>query len=296
MAPPRARLTHFLCLPLVTSASRPQWQASLKKFQDDVNGVYSSTLCPEMIRPPGTIHITIGVLSLPTPEREQAARALLHGADVARCLRESIKLNNTETARNPLSNEETADEQKNSTHEVFPTLQNVGLPSTSTTASTCPPPLFPLITSFSSLQAMGSPTSTSILFAPPTDPESRIRQLCVSVQRIFQAANLMVQENRPLKLHATILNTIYAPKSRRQPQEAELTTETQPKRKKVWRKQFKFDSREILERYVGSEWAVDVRLEKLSLRRMGARKVVVDGELEDQEYEEVDCVPLIVGD
>lgn len=292
MAPPRARLTHFLCLPLVTSASRPQWQASLKKFQDDVSGVYSSTLCPEMIRPPGTIHITIGVMSLPTLEFEQAARALLHGDDVARCLRESMKPNNTETA---LSNEEIADEQKNPTHEVISTLQNIGSPSTSTTASTCPPPLSPLITSFSGLQAMGSPTSTSILFAAPTDPDSRIRQLCVSVQGIFQAANLMVQENRPLKLHATILSTIYAPKSRRQPQAAKLTSEAEPKKRKVWRKHFKFDAGEILEQYAESEWAIDVRLEKLSLCRMGAQKVVVNGELVDQEYEEVDCVLLSVG-
>lgn len=292
MAPPRARLTHFLCLPLVTSASRPQWQASLKKLQDDVNGVYSSTLCPEMIRPPGTIHVTIGVMSLPTAELEQAARALLHGDDVARCLRESMKLNVTETARKSLSDEKITSEQNDPKHETSSTVQKVGSPSTSTS----PTLLSPSTTSFSGLQAMGIPTSTSILFAPPADPESRIRQLCVSVQGIFQAANLMVRENRPLKLHATVLNTIYAPKSRRQPQEAGTKSETGVSKKKLWGKHFKFDATEILDRYAEFEWAIDVRLEKLSLCRMGAQKVIVDRELVDQEYEEVDCVSLTMGD
>ena len=244
-----------------------------------------------MIRPPGTIHITIGVMSLPTLELEQAARAMLHGDNVAQCFRESMKPNNTEAA-GTLSNNDIANQKKELTRQIDPTVQNVGSGST----STCPPPLFPLTTSFSGLQAMGSPTSTSILFAPPADPESRIRQLCVSVQSVFQAANLMVRDSRPLKLHATILNTIYAPKGRLQTQETGLKPESGVKRKKVQGRPFKFDAREILERYAESEWAVDVQLEKLSLCRMGARKVIVNGEVVDQEYEEVDFVPLVVGD
>lgn len=245
-----------------------------------------------MIRPPGTIHITIGVMSLPTLELEQAARAMLHGDNVAGCLRESMKPNITETARKSLTDDEIAKEQKDPTHKIISKVQDVD--SSSSSSSACPPTFPPLTTSFSALQAMGSPTSTSVLFAPPADPESRIRQLCVSVQTIFQAANLMVQENRPLKLHATILNTIHAPKSQQKPQGAGLKSETGVKQKKVWRKHFKFDATEILERYAGSEWAIDVRLEKLSLCRMGAQKVVANGEVVDQEYEEVDCVPLII--
>lgn len=244
-----------------------------------------------MIRPPGTIHITIGVMSLPTLELEQAARAMLHSDDVAQCVRESMKPNNTEAA-GTLSNNDIATKENELTRQINSAVENAGSGST----STCPPPLFPLTTSFSGLQAMGSPTSTSILFAPPADPESRIRQLCVSVQNVFQGANIMVRDGRPLKLHATILNTIYAPKGRRQTQDTGLKSEPGVKRKKVQGKTVKFDAREILERYAESEWAIDVQLEKLSLCRMGARKVVVNGEVVDQEYEEVDCVPLVLGD
>lgn len=308
MPPPRVRLTHFLCLPLVTSASRSQWQASLKKILDDLNGTDSPALCPEMIRPLGTLHITIGVMLLPTPELEQAACAMLHSDEVARHLRESMKPNITKTVGTFSTNNDKNNDKKEKevTQHIDPTVRDASLgslPTTTTTtaaaaAATCPAPILPLTTSFSGLQAMGSPTLTSILFVPPADPESRIRQLYVSVQSVFQAANLMIQENRPIQLHATILNTIYASKGGRQPQGSGSRSRSGPgsKAKRVWKKHFKFDATEMLKRYAGSEWASNVRLEKLSLCRMGARKVVENGEMVDEEYKEVDYVPLFAGD
>lgn len=45
-----------------------------------------------------------------------------------------------------------------------------------------------------------------------------------------------------------------------------------------------FDATEILERYEDQVWAEDIPLEKVAICRMGAKKVVVDGE-EDEAYE-----------
>lgn len=254
-------------------------------------------LCPEMVRPPGTLHITIGVMSLPTPELEEAACALLHSEEVARCfghsLGQSLKPNVMETSKISSTNEDNSKKGKEVTRQIDPKVQNVGSASSTTTS---PLPLPHLTTSLSGLQAMGSPKLTSVLFVPPADPDSHIRQLCLSVQSVFQAANLMLQENRPLKLHATILNTIYAPKSKKKEQGSRIQSGPEPKTKGAWGKHFKFDATQILERYAESEWAVDVRLEKLSLCRMGARKVVENGEVVDEEYEEVDYVSLSTRD
>lgn len=285
MPPPRARLTHFLCLPLVNSASRPQWQASLKKFLDEGSATDLPAVCQETIRPLGTLHITIGVLSLPTSELEQAARVMLHSDEVDRILRESMKLHITKTMGTLSATNNDKEEAKQQIDQVG---GDSGLGSTSPcTSPTDPEPLLPLTTTFSGLQAMHSPNLTSVLFAPPTDPESRVHHLCISLQRVFQAANLMVQENRPLNLHATILNTIYASHGSHQ-QGSVVGSGSASRRKRTRQKPMKFDATKILERYADFEWARDVRLEKLSLCKMGARKKVENGEVVDEEYEEVD--------
>lgn len=277
MPPLHQRLTHFLCLPLVTSASRPQWEASLKSFQKYMKGSsYSPTLCPEMIRPVGTLHITIGVMALPTLELEEAARAMLHSDHIAQCLREATRPILTELA------------------STSPNNNNIWSWSWDPNP-TPPPPLLPLITSFSGLQSMGNPTVTSIVFAPQKDPDPRIRKLALSVRGIFQASRLISPKKKPFTLHATILNTIYAPGRDRYGQGLAPDSKPNPKTPIKWRKTVKFDATKLLERYADFEWASNVRLEKLSLCRMRAQEVVVNG-VADREYEEVDFVPLYVGD
>lgn len=244
-------------------------------------------VCQETIRPLGTLHITIGVLSLPTSELEQAARAKLHSDEVGRILRESVEPNTTKTMGTSSANNNDKEKAKQQIDQVS---GDTGLDSTST-STTDPEPLLPLTTSFSGLQAMHSPKLTSILFAPPADLDSRVHHLCISLQRVFQAANLMVQENRPLNLHATILNTIYASKGTHQPGSVAGSGFKGKQRRS---KPGKFDATKILEQYADFEWARDVRLEKLSLCKMGARKIIENGVVVDEEYEVVDSVPLFV--
>ncbi len=56
------------------------------------------------------------------------------------------------------------------------------------------------------------------------------------------------------------------------------------------------DATEILEQYAGFEWARDVRIEKVALWKMGAKKVVVDGVVVDKVYEEVGFESLVGGE
>ncbi|KAG0646346.1 hypothetical protein D0Z07_8328 [Hyphodiscus hymeniophilus] len=83
--PPKApppRLTHFLCIPLVTPQSRPQLQTSLNKFRADV----TSSIPEKAIRPIGTLHLTIGVMSLLTQERIDRALGVLRNLDLKEML------------------------------------------------------------------------------------------------------------------------------------------------------------------------------------------------------------------
>ncbi|KAL8957951.1 MAG: hypothetical protein Q9183_005936 [Haloplaca sp. 2 TL-2023] len=59
---------------------------------------------------------------------------------------------------------------------------------------------------------MHSPKNTSFLYTPPTDETERLYPFCKALSERFQKAGFMVEEKRAMKLHATILNTIYAPK------------------------------------------------------------------------------------
>ncbi|KAK3954653.1 hypothetical protein QBC32DRAFT_76322 [Pseudoneurospora amorphoporcata] len=82
--PPKPSPTHFLCIPLVTASSRPQLARSLAAFRQEVtvpnpSSAYGALPVPEeAIRPVGTIHLTLGVMSFLEPKVGKPAR---HGRD-----------------------------------------------------------------------------------------------------------------------------------------------------------------------------------------------------------------------
>lgn len=112
--PKRARLTHFLCLPLVTEISKPQLEVSLSQFQESLSTKFHDGLPadddtprefgqapraplipPKAIRPVGTIHFTLGVMSLETDERVQEAVDFLQGLDLRSMVEENLHANGT---------------------------------------------------------------------------------------------------------------------------------------------------------------------------------------------------------
>jgi len=97
----------------------------------------------------------------------------------------------------------------NPTHDIAPAL-----PSSS-----------PIIISLTSLHSMHNPKSTSILYANPYDSTDRLLPLGQKLRTIFEENEYMTKDTRPLKLHATVVNMIYAkpgnrhnPKSQTKPQ------------------------------------------------------------------------------
>ncbi len=130
----------------------------------------------------------------------------------------------------------------------------------------------PLKVSLRGLESMHTLSKTSILYASPAD-DDRLYPFCQRLKTIFTEGEFLVEENRPLKLHTTIINTVYVPGvkggSGHGKRKAKLT----------------IDAREILEDFEEFEWASNVRIEKVAICKMGAQKNE-DGE---EEY-------LVVGE
>lgn len=66
--------THFLCIPLL----RRQLARNMAGFRADVSNINGAAPLPaDAVRPPGTMHITLGVMSLSQPEQLARAVAVL---------------------------------------------------------------------------------------------------------------------------------------------------------------------------------------------------------------------------
>ncbi|GIZ40806.1 hypothetical protein CKM354_000413000 [Cercospora kikuchii] len=261
-------LTHFLCLPLVTPASRPQLEHALQAFRQDVSStsakpassaeqqddIASPNIHPKAIRPTGSLHLTLGVMSL---SQEQLVRA-------TECL-EKLDFPSLLT-----SAESTA------TQGIRITLQG--------------------------LQSMHAPEKTSILYAEPADATDRLYPLCLALQKSFKEEGFLVEDSRPLKLHATVVNTIYA-KGRKKPTQKPVTItsdgrvlsasagESSEDRSQghgpTANAPLKIDSRALLARYKDHVWA-SIDLDRIAICEMGTKKITAaDGTIIDAQYTEV---------
>ena len=258
--PRKPVLTHFLCLPLVTSTSRPQLQASLQRLDGDIASSPSlQSLRFGARRPLGTLHLTFGVLSLETEERKRAACDLLRSSGV---------LNVAYGKSVPSSDIQPSDPTQTKSSEGS-TIEPQTIDSE--------PEVLPFSITLSGLHSMGSPSSTTVLYARPEDPASRLHNLCTAIREIFKSADLLVHEDRPLLLHATMINTTY-----NRPQVHGSNR----------RSNRRIDATELIEKYAKFELAKNFRVEKVSICKMGAQNVVEDGVVIDSEYSELCHVEL----
>jgi activating signal cointegrator complex subunit 1 len=234
----RQRLTHFLCIPLATSASRPQLQVSFETFASDVIGKAQPKLPhglpPQAIRPVGSLHLTLGIMSLLGKDHIDRALSLLERLDLKNLLSQA----STDSSLSPDTIGSESSQQ----------LESDGLRVT-----------------LHGLKSIYNPTNTSVLFAPPLDPSGQLQRFCKSIQKAFADEDLLMLDSRPLLLHATIVNTVYVPGVR----DLNISAGYGSRKAKMT-----FDARDILERYEGFTWMRDVAIEKVAICRMGAKKVV----------------------
>jgi activating signal cointegrator complex subunit 1 len=292
-------LTHFLCLPLVTPSSKPQLEASIETFRNHVSPKQpeqttnvATRIHPKAIRPVGVLHCTLGVMSLDSFNLQKAID-LLQNLDISNLLSSA-----TPTSNPPLSTPSTQippESNKPATHGQ------------------------PIKISLTGLSSMHSPTNTSILYIPPSDPTNRLYPFCLALQKIFQDEGLLLPDSRELKLHATIVNTIYAkgrkkragpkrkgshggepsPGSGEQGGLVKVKEDDEEDRSQGHgphsNAPLKFDPRRLLEEYKDFVWAEGIVLDRIAICEMGAKKHFdTDGNVVGEEYTEVASVILPV--
>ena len=288
-------LTHFLCLPLVTASSKPQLETSIEAFGNHVISAPdqsnpSTHIHPKAIRPVGVLHCTLGVMSLDTEKLEKAID-LLKKLDVERLLVDAA-------SSIPTSQQSTT----KSTKSKVPSPSKEPQPS-------------PLKIDLKGLASMHDPQNTSILYIAPSDTSQRLYPFCLALQEIFRAGGVLLPDGRELKLHATIVNTIYA-KGRKRPapnrgggigssdshppsgkeQEGHAKVEDGDRSQGHGPRAnapLKLDARALLEDYKDFVWAENVVLDRIAICEMGAKKRFdADGRVVGEEYTEVASVGL----
>jgi activating signal cointegrator complex subunit 1 len=308
----KPQLTHFLCVPLVNDHSRPQLETKLSELKQELRG--SGFLPVKAVRPPGTLHLTLGVMSL-DDEQLDLATQYLSELDVqkmlqnvtAQCLAEEAAASGT----------------------VSENLNAFAMPDWEA-----------LSIDLKGLVPMQAPQKTSILYAEPVDKRQILQPFGEKLRYEFTQKGFLIEDKRTLRLHATVINTIYAkskgrggranakPSQHRTGEGSvdgvngveehddgasmagssidghdEVTTappdpstiETKvPKldgstghgpEAKSW---LRFDARDLIERYKDVVWAENVRIDRVQICKMGAKKILDgEGEVVAEEYEVV---------
>ncbi|KAK0613846.1 kinase A anchor protein, partial [Immersiella caudata] len=235
---PKESPTHFLCIPLVTPSSRPQLSRSLSLFRSDVCGPLGFGIPEGAVRPVGTLHLTLGVF------RESGGRSLEEAVEVLWGLRlkeilKGVKMPVMPGTTGAGGGGGGSEEEK---EKLKVTLKGLR-----------------------SMQA--DKGKVAVLYAPPEDPLGRLQGFCEGVKKVFVDEGIMMEEGRPLLLHATVVNTVYV-KGKRGKRGERVTV----------------DAREVIDKYEDEVWMEDVEVEGVQICRMGAKKRILDGE-EDESYE-----------
>jgi activating signal cointegrator complex subunit 1 len=291
--PKKPQLTHFLCLPLVTDTSRVQLKTGLERLKNDLE---QDQLVPaKAVRPVGTIHLTLGVMSLDETQLE-GAKHFLQSMSLHRILRDLTQRQVAQRAAEDGT--------------ISENLNAAAMPDTDS-----------LTINLESLVPMQSPHKTSILYASPKDTTQRLVPFATLLKKEFTERGFMVEDTRPLKLHATIINTIYAKSSARRgrkstvketlkhiehkvsphhhaddnasvdgaseedgPNDTNTRSEGHGPDAKSW---MRFDASSLIERYKDFTWAQDVRIDRVQICKMGAKKIWSGEEVVDERYEVV---------
>lgn len=211
--PPRKekkpQLTHFLCLPLVNSISLPQLESSLASFkaaipaspaqqgqgQNDPHEAIleqGRPLIPDgALRPVGTLHLTLGVMSLPSKERFEEALGFFQSLDLVAMMHEAEeKAEKVRSRKGRLEQPSTPSLPGSRGDGEFDSAQETAGPAT-TVSQTMPRPFN---VSLESLHALPRARSATVLHAAPVDPTSRLYPFCEMLRDKFLEAGFLQGE------------------------------------------------------------------------------------------------------
>ncbi|KAJ5168904.1 uncharacterized protein N7482_004498 [Penicillium canariense] len=197
----RPQLTHFLCLPLVNSTSLPQLEASIAAFKTAYPPVpfadfrHSQHQTPEQdashafipegaVRPVGTLHLTLGVMSLTNKERLDEALAFFKALDLVSLMREAERV----------ADEARQERDLKPSSRFIPDSADSSLQLNSDAGST--EATRPFSVSLESLHALPRAKAATVLHASPVDPTGRLYPFCLMLRDKFIEAGFMQAESK----------------------------------------------------------------------------------------------------
>ena len=240
-------LTHFICIPLLTSSSRPILEHSLGVLRESPA---SASIPSEAFIPPGMLQINLRIpMSLSTPSRFADAKKLLESLDLNSLTREPLKPSRRERS----IHEQSLELEKSLSLSPVPNMTQ---------------PL-PLHVTLSGISTKFLSNNTPNLAAQGHDPTSRVRHLRNNLAKIFAAAGLFDQSS----LRAAF-GKVYQPAvllirmDRRRDRSGKLIpSHTQPGTVKTYVPYF--DCRELVRTFIEFVGADHLRLERMSLFAVG---------------------------
>ena len=250
--------THFICIPLLTSSSRPLLQHSLEVLRESPA---SAGIPSRAFVPLGMLQINLRIImSLSTPSRFADAKKLLESLDLNSLTRELVKPSRRER----------------SISERFLELEK-SLSLSSVSNMTQPLPLPITLSSLFAAPLHNLDNRAISLFAQCHDPTSRVRHLCNNLTIIFAAAGLFDQSSirltsqtelkkTPVSLPGVCLITTKTIRGKLVP------SRTQPGKIKEYKANI--DSRDVTRTFKDFVWAENIRLERLSICPLGVTKQI----------------------
>ena len=249
-------LTHFICIPLLTSSSRPLLEHSLGVLRESPA---SAGIPSRAFVPPGMLQISLGIpMSLPTPSRFAEAKKLLESLDLNSLTRELLKPSRRE----------------HSISEQFLELEK-SLSLSSVSNMTQPLPLHITLSSLVATPVRHQDIKILTFFASCHDPTSRVGHLRNNLTIIFAAAGLFDQSSLH-SLHCIRLkeNELYIPGvsliTMKGIRGNLVPSRTEPGKVKDYKPNI--DSRDLTRTFKDFVWAENIRLERLSICPLGVIK------------------------
>ena len=268
-------LTHFICIPLITSSSRPLLRHSLGVLRESPA---SAGIPSEAFVPLGMLQMNLRIpMSLSTPSRFANAKKLLESLDLNSLTRELLK---------PSHRERSIDEQ-------FLELEK-SLSLSPVTNMTQPLPLHITLSSLAVTTSHNRPRRVNALAAQCHDPTFRVRHLCNNLAIIFAVAGLFDQSSLSTSLFTEL-------KENELPLPGVVLITTRGIRGKVGpssRQPGKFvtyspniNSQDLTRTFKDFVWAESIRLERLSICPLGLAKQIRRAG-QDAQLSEACSVPL----
>jgi 2'-5' RNA ligase len=202
-------------------------EPDLAALRDDTDDRKLRLLPEAAHRAPGTFHLTLGVMNLLKQEDMSKALALLQETEYRELLESALSTTDsiTETPTVQGAGKQSEGTALTGTGEVHAKAVSKGLqesppqqqlaslsrevsPPTLSSSSASRPKSSHLKTSLYGLDVFPKRSAARVFYAQAADPSSRLLKFANTIRQRFQEAGL-INETRPLVLHATVANLIY---------------------------------------------------------------------------------------